>query len=437
VIARHRALLSLPGFSRLLVSSVLARLPSGMFSLAILLFVRGRTDSFFVAGVAVGAFALAGALVGPPLGALVDRVGQTRVLLPAAVAQATLLVGLVAVAQAGAGVAAIVALAALAGAAQPPIAGCIRALWSHVAADGQALETAYALDATTQEVIWTLGPLLVGATAVLLSPAVAVLACAAITVCGTTFFATSNLSSGWRAHARKRSRRGALASPGLRALLATVVLSGVVIGAVEVGLPALAVAHGARWSAGPLLALFSVGSMAGGLLYSAASWRRAIGLRYIALLLAMAMCVAPLIAAHALAAAYPLSALAGLGLAPMLSCQFSLVGTLAPVGAATEAFTWHRGATIAGMAAGSTLGGSLIDAHGAAGAFALGCASVALACLLAMLWRGGIDPVHTPGGVTALPVGSSDRPEAHQSVSARRTRSIAPSGLAPNCRPLL
>jgi len=402
VIARYRALFSVPGFTLQMNSSILGRLPSGMFSLAILLFVRARTGSFLAAGVAVGAFALAGALAGPLLGAIVDRVGQARVLLPAAGVQGALLAALVLIAQAGAPVSAIVALAALAGAVQPPIAGCIRALWSHVAGDGEALETAYALDATTQEVIWTLGPLLVGSTVVLVSPAGAVLLCAAITILGTAFFAASKLSSGWQPEARERSRAGALASPGLRALLGTVVLAGAVIGSVEVGLPALAVEHGARWSTGALLALFSVGSMAGGLLYSAASWRRPIGLRYTALLLAMAAGVAPLIATHALAAAYPLSMLAGLGIAPMLSCQFSLVGALAPPGAATEAFTWHRGATIAGMAAGSTLGGSLIDAHGASSAFALGCASVALACALAALWRQRIDPVDTPRVVNAL-----------------------------------
>ena len=196
--------------------------------------------------------------------------------------------------------------------------------------------------------------------------------------------------------------RGALASPGLRALLATVLLAGVVIGAVEVALPALAVQGGARWSAGPLLALFSVGSMAGGLAYSARRWRGSIEPRYAMLLAAMAAGVAPLIAVHALAAAYPLSVLAGLGVAPMLSCQFSLVGALAPAGAATEAFTWHRGATIAGMAAGSTLGGSLIDAHGAGGAFTLGCAGVALACLLALLLRGRLDPAQAAATLPAM-----------------------------------
>jgi MFS family permease len=393
VIARYRALFSAPGVSRLLVSSVVGRLPSGMFSLAILLFVHGRTDSFLAAGLAVGAFSLAGALIGPLLGALVDRHGQTTVLLGAAAAQAGGLVALVFLTQAGAPVAAVVALAALAGGALPPIGGCVRALWSEIA-HGEELQTAYALDATTQETIWTLGPLLVGLTAGFVSPAAAVLLCAALTVCGALYFATSTLSRGWRADTREHARGGALgASSNLRMLLYTVVLAGVVIGAVEVGLPALAVGQGARWSSGPLLALFSLGSMTGGLIYSARSWALAIGRRYSAILMAMAIAVAPLIAVHSLAPVFALSVLAGLCLAPMISCQFSLVGALAPEGTVTEAFTWHRAATVAGMAGGSALGGSLIDAHGASAAFGLGCLGVALASVLATLARRRFEPV--------------------------------------------
>jgi MFS family permease len=258
VIARYRTLFSVPGFTRLLVGSILGRLPSGMFSLAILLFVHGRTGSFLYAGIAVGSFALAGAAVGPALGALVDRAGQTRVLIASACTQAAMLALLVVLvhpdghAHTSAPVAMIAVLSALAGAVAPPIAGCVRALWSQVAGQGETLQTAYALDATAQELIWTLGPLLVGSIATLVSPAAAVLACAAITLCGTAYFGASELSSGWQAHTGERTRRGALSSPGLRVLLATVALSGVVIGAVEVGLPALAVAHRARWSAGPL-----------------------------------------------------------------------------------------------------------------------------------------------------------------------------------------
>lgn len=396
MIARYRALFSTPGVSRLLVSSVVGRLPSGMFSLAILLFVHGSTGSFLAAGLAVGAFSLAGAAIGPLLGAQVDRHGQTRVLLGAALAQAGLLVALVLVTQADAPVAAIVALAALAGGALPPIGGCVRALWPEVAHGGE-LETAYALDATTQETIWTLGPLLVGLTAGFVSPAAAVALCAALTIVGAVYFASSPLSRGWRADRRERAQGSALgASPNLRMLLYTVVLAGVVIGAVEVGLPALAVGQGARWSSGPLLALFSLGSMTGGLIYSARSWALEIGRRYNAILMAMAIAVAPLIVVHSLAPVFALSVLAGLCLAPMISCQFSLVGALAPEGTVTEAFTWHRAATVAGMAGGSALGGSLIDAHGPGAAFALGCVGVAAAAALAVVGRRRITPTAAP-----------------------------------------
>lgn len=391
MIARYRALFALPGFRRLLVGSILGRLPSGMYSLAILLFMHARSGSFLEAGVAMGAFTLAGAVGGPALGALVDRVGQTRVLAPSAVGQAGALLALVALGRAHAPTLALVAVTALAGACQPPLAGCVRALWSQVTGDADALDAAYALDATSQEVIWTVGPLLVGV-ATLASPDGGVLLCAAITLCGTAYFAASSLSSGWHGTPSERRHRGALASHGLRALLCTVALSGVVIGAVEVGLPALAVEQGARWAAGPLLALFSMGSMAGGLVYAARSWRGEVGPRYRGLLLAMTVAVAPLAAVHVLAGAFALSVIAGLGLAPMLSAQFSLVGSLASASAATEAFTWHRAATIAGMAAGSSLGGSLIDAHGPGAAFSLGCTGVALAWLLAEAWRGQIEP---------------------------------------------
>jgi MFS family permease len=393
VLSRYRALFFVPGFTRLLVSSVVGRLPSGMFSLAILLFVRERTGSFLVAGLAVGAFTLAGALMSPVQGAAVDRLGQPRVLLPAAIVQGALLMAFVFVVRGGAPVVAIIALAALAGAVLPPISACIRALWPEVAPNAQTLEAAYALDAITQEIIYTLGPLLVGAVAVLLSPAASVLLCITITVTGTLFFAASALSRRWRGGLHKRSRGGALASSGLRTLLGSAVFGGVVVGAAEVGLPALAVHLGSRVSAGVLLALFSLGSMLGGLIYAARSWRLSIGSRYTAILLGVEISMAPLVAVHSLPAGLLFSAIAGLGVAPMLSCQFSLVGALAPMGTTTEAFTWHRAATVGGIAGGSALGGALVDAAGVSAAFALGCTGAALAAVLAVLGRRRIEPI--------------------------------------------
>lgn len=396
MISRYRVLFSVEGFARLLVSSVLGRLPSGMFSLAILLFVRAQAGSFLAAGLAVGAFTLAGAVMSPLQGALVDRLGQPRVLLSCAAGQALLLVAFVLIVQAGVPLIAIVALAACAGALLPPVSGCVRALWSEVAGDPERLETAYALDAITQEVIYTLGPLLAGSVAVVVSPAASLLLCAAVTVGGTAFFATSEPSRRWTGGAHERSRGGALASAGLRTILYSAVCAGMVVGAAEVGLPALAARLGERPITGVLLALFSLGSMAGGLLYSARSWQGSIASRYPSILLAVEALLAPLVLAHSLAAAVVCSAVAGLGVAPMLACQFSLVGALAPPGTTTEAFTWHRGATVAGIALGSALGGSLIDRVDVSASFALGCSGATLACLLAAFGRRRIDPAGRP-----------------------------------------
>jgi len=390
--SRYRTLLGARGVRRLLVSSVLARMSLGMNSLAILLFVRVQTGSFLAAGLAVGAFTAASAAAAPLQGALLDRVGQLRVLLPCAVGEAALLVALVLATRAGASLAAIVALAALAGALLPPVSACVRALWPLVAPDRAVREAAYSLDATTQEIIWTLGPVLVGVTVGLASAAVAVLLCAAVTVGGTLLFAGAPLARGWRGGESERVRGGALASPGLRALLGSVLLTGMAIGALEVGLPALASHLGSASSAGLLLALWSAGSLAGGVLYGLRRWDAPTGVRHQALLLGLVVLVAPLLLVRSLPAAIVLSVPAGLALAPMFSCQYSLVGELAPRGSTAEAFTWHTAALVAGVAAGSALAGALVDSAGVGACFALGCAGAVAAYLLAVVGRGRIEP---------------------------------------------
>jgi MFS family permease len=383
----YAAVLSVAGTPRLLASSVLARMPLGMTSLAILLLVRDRTGSFRSAGLVVGVFALSQAAASPVQGALVDRLGQRRTLLPGALAQAAFLVALVFVAHAGAGAAVLALLAAPAGALLPPVGASLRALWPAVAPEGHR-EAAYSLDAVTQETIWTLGPLAVGAVVAADSPAAAVLLCATITVVGTATFVTAPLAS--RAHPPRHARPpgGALASPGLRRLLVTAALMGIGIGAVEVGLPALAFHVGAGGSAGLLLAVWSLGSMVGGLWYGTRRWRGRAEVRYRWLLVAIALVAAPLLAARSMSAAVILGTIAGLGFAPTMACQMGLIGELARPGTVTEAFTWSTAAIGGGIAGGSALAGVLTESAGAVAPFVVGCAAPALAAALAFSSRG-------------------------------------------------
>jgi MFS family permease len=146
---------------RLIAGSMIGRLPSAMLPLAILLMVHERTRSLAAAGLVVGAYGIGRAAVSPLVGALVDRMGQARVLSIGVVVQAILLAALVGAAQLRLPVAALAAVAAVAGAASPPVQACLRALWPVVAMGDAARDAAYSFDATTQELLWIAGPLLV------------------------------------------------------------------------------------------------------------------------------------------------------------------------------------------------------------------------------------------------------------------------------------
>src|SRR5581483_4819447 len=247
----------------------------GMAALAVLLLVRGATQSYAAAGAAVGASAFATAASAPVLGRLVDARGRRRVLLPLAGGQAVLYGLLVLAAQSHAGAAVLIVLAAGSGALLPPVAPVVRVLLGEMFDDPNTRDTAYALEAVVQEVLWITGPLVVALVVAFGSPELAVGLLGVVSLGGTTLF----LRSRWlrsepdRAGTDRSARTPALASPELRALLAPIALTGAGLGAIEVGLPSLALHAGSRPASGVLLALWSVGSMAGGLWYGARAWR--------------------------------------------------------------------------------------------------------------------------------------------------------------------
>jgi predicted MFS family arabinose efflux permease len=167
-----------------------------------------------------------------------------------------------------------------------------------------------------------------------------------------------------------------------------VALTGLGLGSTEVGIPALALHVGSRSATGVLLALWSLGSLLGGLWYGSRAWRASLPTRYRMLLVGAAVCTAPLIVADSLIAAILCSLLAGMAIAPVFSCQYALVGQAVIPGTETEAFTWVSAALVAGLSAGSALGGVLVSAAGLSAPFVFACGAAALSASAAPLVRG-------------------------------------------------
>jgi MFS family permease len=392
----YLAILRTPQVPRLLTGEVVGRMPIGMAGLAIVLLVREAGGSYGTAGLIAGAYAAALGLTQPLLGRLVDRVGQTRVLLACAAGSALAFAGLAAAAEAGADPL-LPVLAALAGASIPPVAACLRALWSDLLGHDADLQAAFSVEAVVQELIFVTGPPLVALLAAVASPAVAMLGIAVLLLAGVGTFAATPASRAWRGGRRAADWAGPLRSPGIRAVLASNVVLAAAFGAVEVAVPAAAEELGSRALAGPLLALWAVGSIAGGLLLGGRASGRPPERRLVGLLglVAAGIAVLALVSGRLQLGAGMVAA--GLGIAPAIACLYLLVNRLAPAGTVTEAFTWVSSAFGTGIAAGNAIGGGLVQRAGTDATFLLAAAAVAAAALLAWLRRRRLATAARPG----------------------------------------
>jgi MFS family permease len=422
LLAPYRSILRQPGAPRLVITAFVARIPVGINALAIVLLVRRGTGSFADAGIVDAGLALGSAFLSPAQGRLVDRFGQTKVLVPSALLSAAALIGLDIGVHHHLSIALLAAFAAVAGGMQPPMGASMRALWAHLIQEPGRRDTAFALEAVLTEVYFVAGPLLTAVIVAVASPSAAVVTSACLTVAGTFAFATSRSSRSWRAVRAKRTIAGPLAGPGFRTLVLSIVPMGLAFGILEVTMPALATRHGDPAAAGILLGAFACGSLIGGLLYGSRAWPGSPAQRYLFLNAMFAAGMAPLILAGSIPVMVVLMAVAGFTLAPVAACIFGLIERVAPPGTTTEAFTWVFTANMTGAAAGAAIAGTLIHSSGIRAALAVPLCGGAASFLLALAGRRALGD--SAGAATPAAAGAGAAGAA-PTASANATRVAA------------
>lgn len=382
---RRPSILSAAGAGAFIGSSILARLPLAMFSLALLVHARNLTGSYAIAGLVSGAYAVASAISAPILGGLVDRRGQTAVLVGGATVTA---IGLIADGMLGAGTpaAVLIALGAVIGASTPPLDACVRTLLPAIAADPARLPALFAFESTILEVTFVAGPPLALGVASLWSSGGALIVAGLIILGGTLLFAAQPASRRWRPEPmRSRGRGGSLRSPAIRILVVVSLGTGIVFGATEVGVTAAAHTLRSTSAAGPLLGLWGLGSLLGGAVATrlGGAARDARGL--IPLLGALAIAHGALIVATGSVVAIAIViTLAGATIAPTESSVYAMVDAAAPAGTHTEAYSWLLTASLVGASLGMAAAGALAQQAGPMPVFALAGAAGCLAALSAV-----------------------------------------------------
>ncbi|AVT30849.1 hypothetical protein C6361_16665 [Plantactinospora sp. BC1] len=368
----------------LLLVGVCARVPLQAYVFAVLLLAVDRTGTYPAAGVVTAATGVGYAVGVPVHGRLVDRYGQTWPLLLAAGANAVAFTGLLVTAQVRPTTVALTVWSAAVGLSLPPVAAAARALWSQAIPDDDIRRTALAVDAMVLDLALVVGPLLVSALSVLAGPGWALAGCAVVLLGGTLWFSVLPPSRSWVPARRRGSLAGPLRSTGIVVLLAVSVLAGALLGMLRLGFVEFTDRESTPATGGLALAAFGAGSLLGGLLYGARSWRADAAVRIRVIIAGYACGVASLALAPTVPVLVGLSVAAGLFLAPLVICNFELIGRCAPRGTLTEAFAWGITATFAGSALGNLVAGLLSAADASAAVvFTIAAGFAALAAAVA------------------------------------------------------
>jgi len=372
-LARYADLFSQPDLRAAIAASIVGRLPIGLTGLAILLLVQASSNSFASGGIMTAAYIAGLASIAPLAGRAIDRLGPRPVLRACAIAfPAALCLLVLSVHFLDPKGWVSLPLAFIAGASFPPISVCMRTLLRQRLADDAQLSAAYSLEAVLIEMIFIVGPLVVAlliATTVYELPVLLAALCAAG---GTALFLRTPALQHWRRPPRVANGWGGpLSAPGFPTLLPIILVYASAFGLVEIGITGYAASVGRTPLAGILLALMSVGSALGGLVYGSRTWRAPLA-RQFAVALAIMGAGVGLLALTMNAWLFAiLSLLAGLVIAPALTIQSLLVAKIASDAHITEAFTWSSTALLSGVGIGMALGGWAIERWGPSATFIL------------------------------------------------------------------
>jgi len=381
----------IPGAWRFSTAGVIGRMPMSMFGLGTVLLISAATGKYGVAGAVSAAGSLGYAFSTPQIARLVDSRGQRRVLLPLLAVFTAAAVALIAAVELHLRTWAFFVPGAIAGATMPSLGTMVRARWSALLAGSPRLHAAFSFESVADELCFVVGPAAVTLLATQVFPAAGVGVATLLCLGGTLWFLaerqTEPVVTRTAGPVQRRGRARGAPAPGLVVLAPVYFLLGAMFVSIDLSTISFAQHFGHKPLAGFILGTYALGSATGGLWYGSRQWRSSLPTRFAVTLTLTVLGVATFWAQPNLVTLTCCIYLCGLTIAPTLIAGFSLLEAQAKPGRLTEAMSWLSSGIGVGLAAGASVVGFILDAHGArvgyAFAAACGVASAAT-CLLGL-----------------------------------------------------
>jgi predicted MFS family arabinose efflux permease len=395
----YAGIFQIPGAWRFSAAGVIGRMPMAMFGLGTVLLISSVTGKYGVAGAVSAAGSLGYAFCAPRIARLVDSRGQRRVLLPLVAVFTTATAALIVTVALRLPTWVFFLPGAIAGATMPALGTLVRARWSVLLAGSPDLHTAFSFESVADELCFVIGPAAVTLLATQVFPAAGVGTAAVLCLGGSLWFASERateppvmraaepLPHGGRGPGRRPGNRQGVPAPGLVVLAPLYFLLGAMFVSIDLSTVSFAQHFGHKPLAGFILGTYALGSATGGLWYGSRQWRAPLENRFALTLTLTVLGVATFWAQPNLVTLTCGIYLCGLTIAPTLIAGYSLIEVQAKPGRRTEAMSWLSSGIGVGLAAGSSVVGFILDAHGprVGYAFAAACgAASAVTCLVGL-----------------------------------------------------
>jgi len=358
-----------PGASAFFTAGILGRMPISMMGLGIVILIARESGSYGLAGAVSGVAVIAGALTGPIQGRLVDRFGQRTLLIIGSVVCTIALAALLVAVRADAAVWVLYVVSFVAGGTRPQVGSFVRARWTHLLGRGRALQTAFALEAVGDEVVFIVGPVLVTTLATQVSPYAALVAAGALGMAGGIWLALLRASD---PPGRGKSNGAEQAPlPWVSILLLSLIGLGLgaTLGGAEVVTVAFTTEKGQAELSGVVLAVWAFGSLLAGLWYGSVHWRAPVERRLLIGTVLLAVSLAPLPWVDSVIALGAVLFCCGLTIAPTMVAVTACVEEWVPPQRLTEAITWTVTGMLLGVAPGNAASGHAVDVWGPSDAY--------------------------------------------------------------------
>jgi MFS family permease len=377
----YAEIFKVPGAWRFSVAGAIGRMPMSMFGLGTVLLISSVTGKYGEAGAVSAAGSLGYAFVAPRVARLADGHGQRRVLLPLVAIFALSTAGLILTVELRAPAWAFFLPGAVAGATTPALGTMVRARWSTLLTGTSRLHAAFSFESVADELCFIIGPGAVTLLATDVHPASGIGVAAVLALTGTLWLAAQRATEPRVAPvalAAGTAPQPGAAAPGLVVLVPIYLFLGMMFVSIDLSTVAFAQHFGHKALSGFILGVYAFGSATGGLWYGSRHWRSPTQTRFALTLCVTVVGVATFWAMPNLIVLTCVIYLCGMSIAPTLIAGFSLLEEQALPSRRTEAMSWLSSGISVGVAAGASVVGFILDAHGAryGYVFAAGCGVV-------------------------------------------------------------